>query len=134
MSDDNKKKKDPKNNRSINTRFKPGQSGNPKGRPRGAKNFTTVLEDELKAPIPVTENKKRKRISKREAIAKQLVNKAVSGDLRAIQTVMNETRLRESTSAPPEQPPGENIDAASLTTEEAARIYAEMLKKAKPDE
>ncbi len=131
MSDDFKKVLI--NNPSVNTRYKPGECGNRKGRPKGAKNFTTVLENELKAAIPVTENKKKKRISKREAIAKQLVNKAISGDLRAIQTVMNETRLRENTPVPPEQPSRQPTDTSSLTTEEAARIYAEMLKKAKPD-
>jgi hypothetical protein len=51
------------------TQFKPGMSGNAKGRPKGAKNFATVLEHELRARIEVTENGKRKRISKREAIA-----------------------------------------------------------------
>ena len=30
------------------TRFKPGQSGNPRGRPRGALNMATVLERTLR--------------------------------------------------------------------------------------
>src|SRR6266849_4532462 len=77
------------------TQFKPGQSGNPAGRPRGAKNFATALEDELRAPVTVTENGKRKRISKREVIAKHLVNKAASGDLKAIPLLLNEIRYRE---------------------------------------
>ena len=33
------------------SRFKPGQSGNPKGRQRGAKNFATELADELQEKI-----------------------------------------------------------------------------------
>src|SRR5438045_1755723 len=61
--------------------FKPGQSGNPDGRPRGAKNFATAIEQELVTQIPVTDNGRRRRISKREVIAKHLVNKAASGDL-----------------------------------------------------
>ena len=77
------------------TQFKPGRSGNPKGRPRGAKNFATALEDELAARVLITENGKRRTISKRQAIAKQIVNKAASGDLKAIPVVLNETRLRE---------------------------------------
>jgi hypothetical protein len=75
--------------------FKPGQSGNPAGRPRGAKNFATALEEELRARVTVTENGRRKRISKREVIAKHLVNKAASGDLKAIPLLLNETRPRD---------------------------------------
>jgi hypothetical protein len=81
------------------TQFKPGQSGNPAGRPRGAKNFATAIEEELQARVIVTENGKRKRISKREVIAKHLVNKAASGDLKAIPLLLNETRLREGNHA-----------------------------------
>ena len=78
------------------TQFRPGQSGNSKGRPKGVKNFGTVLADELKTRIPVTENGKRKNISKREAIAKQMVNKAVAGDPKAIPIVLNEARLHDT--------------------------------------
>jgi hypothetical protein len=81
------------------TQFKPGQSGNAAGRPRGAKNFAAAIEEELQARVTVTENGKRKRISKREIIAKHLVNKAASGDLRAIPLLLNETRTREGNPA-----------------------------------
>jgi hypothetical protein len=81
------------------TQFKPGQSGNPAGRPRGAKNFATAIEEELQARVSVTENGRHKRISKREVIAKHLVNKAASRDLKAIPLLLNETRLREGNHA-----------------------------------
>ena len=54
-----------------NRQFKKGQSGNPKGRPKDARNFATDFDKELNALIPVTENGKRTRISKRLAIVKQ---------------------------------------------------------------
>ena len=73
------------------TRFKRGKSGNPNGRPRGSKNFETVLGAELDCQVPVLENGKRKKVSKRQAIAKQLVNKAAGGDLKAAQTVLKQT-------------------------------------------
>jgi hypothetical protein len=80
----------------LHTQFKPGMSGNAKGRPKGAKNFATVIEEELRAPIEVTENGKRKRISKREAIAKQTVNRAAAGDPKATSTLLNEARFQEN--------------------------------------
>jgi hypothetical protein len=62
------------------SQFAKGRTGNPNGRPKGVRNFATVIEAELNTKIPITENGKRKSISKREAVAKQLVNKAASGD------------------------------------------------------
>jgi hypothetical protein len=67
------------------TRFKPGQSGNPKGRPKGSLNMATVLERALREKVIVNENGRRKIITKLEASIKQLVNKAAAGDLRALQ-------------------------------------------------
>jgi hypothetical protein len=74
------------------SQFKPGRSGNTEGRPKGAKNFRTAIEAELDSRIAATENGKRRRISKRTAVVKQLVNKAVSGDPRAIPLLFNECR------------------------------------------
>jgi hypothetical protein len=90
------------------TRFRLGRSGNPNGRPRGAKNFATAIEDELQARIPVTENGERKQISKLQVIAKHLVNKAAGGDLKAIPLLLNETRLREDDRA--DGAPGQIFD------------------------
>ncbi len=79
-----------------NTQFKPGQSGNPRGRPKGAKNFGIAIEEELRARVTVTENGKRRRVSKREVIAKRLVNRAAEGDLRAVPLLLNEARAHEN--------------------------------------
>lgn len=42
--------------------------------------------------MAVSEDGRRRRITKQEAVAKQLVNKAVSGDTRAMPLLFNETR------------------------------------------
>ena len=68
-------------------RFKKGQSGNPKGRPKGALNIATVIDRVLREQVVITENGERKTISKLEASVKQVVNKAASGDMRAFQQV-----------------------------------------------
>lgn len=66
------------------TRFKKGVSGNPKGRPKGSLNVTTVLTKTLRERVVINENGQRKTVTKLEAALKQLVNKAASGDLRAL--------------------------------------------------
>ena len=65
------------------TQFRKGTSGNPKGRPRETKNLAAVLEEALAEKVAIVENGRRRKITKRSAMIKQLVNKAVSGDLRA---------------------------------------------------
>jgi Family of unknown function (DUF5681) len=66
------------------TRFKKGVSGNPRGRPKGSLSVATVLARTLREKIAITENGRRKTVTKLEAALKQLVNKAVAGDLRAL--------------------------------------------------
>jgi Family of unknown function (DUF5681) len=75
----------------LHSRFKAGQSGNPRGRPRGTKNRITILNQTLNERVLVTDNGKRKSITKQEAIFKQLVNKAASGDHRAAQLLLSDT-------------------------------------------
>jgi hypothetical protein len=77
----------------VHTRFQRGKSGNPKGRPRGKKNMSTLLSSALNASIVVVVNGRRKKITKREAIVTQLVNKSAAADLKATQMVL--TMLRE---------------------------------------
>jgi hypothetical protein len=67
------------------SRFKKGQSGNRLGRPKGSRNIATVLERTLRERVVVTENGRRKTVTKLEAAIKQATNKAASGDLKALQ-------------------------------------------------
>jgi Family of unknown function (DUF5681) len=77
------------------TRFKLGQSGNPKGRPKGTLNMATVLERALREKVIVNENGTRKRVTKLEAAVKQVINKAASGDLKALQLLASLVRSAE---------------------------------------
>ena len=67
----------------IEHQFKPGQTGNVSGRPKGAKNLKTDLEEELRELIDIREGQSKKRISKQRGIIKSLVAKAIKGDVRA---------------------------------------------------
>jgi hypothetical protein len=68
--------------------FVKGQSGNPRGRPPGAKNLKTLLNKALNELVIVTENGGRRKISKREAIITQLVNCSAKGDFKAMQILL----------------------------------------------
>jgi hypothetical protein len=70
------------------TRFRKGQSGNPRGRPAGSKNLATILAKALDETVVVTENGRRRRIPKREAIVTQLVNRSAQADLKAVQILL----------------------------------------------
>lgn len=69
--------------------FKPGQSGNPKGRPKvEKKDFYTDLVEELQKPITITENGERKTLTRQQALIKQLVSSALSGNSVALQKLL----------------------------------------------
>ena len=79
-------------------RFKKGQSGNPKGRPKGTLNMATVLERALREKVVINENGRRKTVTKLEASIKQLINKAASGELKALQLLTALVRSAEERS------------------------------------
>ena len=74
------------------TRFEPGRSGNPRGRPPGAKNMKTLLSKALNELVVVTEPGGRRKVSKREAIVTQLVNRSAKADYKAIQILLGMLR------------------------------------------
>lgn len=65
------------------SRFTPGQSGNPSGRPKGAKCTRTILKETMGEKITITINGERRTMTKLEAAVLQLANNAVRGDLKA---------------------------------------------------
>jgi hypothetical protein len=83
----------------VATRFVAGRSGNPRGRPKGSKNMLTILRAELDALVTVIENGKRRRITKGQLSARQLVNKAAGGDLKAIPIVLAHVLAYDQTQA-----------------------------------
>jgi hypothetical protein len=69
--------------------FQPGKSGNPNGRPHGARNFKTDLREELSESISLREGGRDILISKQRALIKRLVASAIDGDARSITTLLS---------------------------------------------
>ncbi len=65
------------------SQFKPGVSGNPKGRPKGSVNLRTRVTQELRQPVTVTRNGRPVKMRKVDLIALQIVDTAAKGDLKA---------------------------------------------------
>lgn len=71
------------------TRFKKGQSGNPKGRPKGCLNAVTTMQQLLAERISVVEKGGREKVMPMmEVVLRRLVNKAAAGDLKAMPLVL----------------------------------------------
>jgi hypothetical protein len=71
------------------SRFKPGKSGNPSGRPKGSRNLRTDLMEELDAKIVVTEGGQQRTISKQQALVKAMMAKGMKGDTAAGKAIFN---------------------------------------------
>ena len=82
------------------TRFEKGRSGNPRGRPRESKNLPALLTEALNKRVIVAENEGRRKVTKREAIITQLVNRSAKADLRPIKILLDIIQDIESRTEP----------------------------------
>lgn len=104
--------------------FKPGQSGNPKGRPKGSKDMAAISEEELDRKIEVTVSGKLTKMTKRQVMIRQLVDKALKGDIKAfmvLRTLQNEKR--GSTSDAVAEIIAEDMEAIISADEQVLRSY-----------
>ena len=70
------------------TRFKPGQSGNPKGRPAKARNFKSDVKKTLETPIRLVKDGKPQTVSTQEGLLLRLREKALKGDARSLDLLL----------------------------------------------
>ena len=71
------------------TQFKPGQSGNPKGRPKGAKNEATILHEIMIRKVGIQEAGRTRKISVLAAILLRFAENALKGDAKAATFLLN---------------------------------------------
>jgi len=73
----------------VATRFKPGNRGNPRGRPKRKKTVNELLEEALNEKVRMLVNGRQKTMTKQQVILHNLVNGAARGDHKAIQTLFS---------------------------------------------
>jgi hypothetical protein len=90
------------------SQFKKGQSGNPRGRPRGSKNLATMVREAIDEKVTITEKGRHRQITLFEASLKHLCRKSAQGDHRATQALLRlvqELDLYREPEKPPETSP-----------------------------
>jgi hypothetical protein len=71
------------------TRFQPGCSGNPKGRPKGSRSVGAILQDVMSQKIAVTEQGKTRRMPVIEAMLRRLLDDALRGEEKALKLLLS---------------------------------------------
>ena len=104
----------------VATRFRPGQSGNPRGSQKGVRHVATILAAVLAERVTVKEGRRRRNITKLEAAIKQVVNRAAAGDIRATQWLI---ALAEAHEAKPSR------TDAEFDSEADAAVIAVMMRR-----
>ena len=69
--------------------FKPGESGNPKGRPKGAKSEETILRELLQQKISLNERGKARRITIHEGIFRRIIEDCLKGNTKSAAFLLN---------------------------------------------
>jgi len=72
----------------LATRFQPGHSGNPRGRPKKSRNLRTIVTEALAEPVTVREGERVRKVTKAEAMVQAMLMRGMKGDARAFAALM----------------------------------------------
>jgi hypothetical protein len=95
----------------LETRFKPNQSGNPKGRPRRPQSLRAVVEKVLEEKVEIRVGDRILRMSNRQALARTAFRRAFNGDPKLLRALVLLMRA-EVGSEPPEDETATRVSAS----------------------
>ena len=110
------------------TRFKPGQSGNPRGRPKAEKSLGAALNEALKAKVKMRRNGKERVVSSIQAFVLRVVTDAIQGKASA-QKMLVALMERFVPTAADAAPTGHAEDARARLFEELDLMRKRLQKK-----
>ena len=110
----------------VHGRFKPGQSGNPKGRPKRKRNLRTEVREELDKPIALREGDRTRMVTKQNAIIAMLINATMKGDQKACNSLLSIMRAVGLADEAPETNSNEPMTAND------AELVADFIKRNTP--
>jgi hypothetical protein len=102
-------------------RFKPGKSGNPKGRPKAPPKFEDLMAKEANKSVTATVDGVKKTLLKGEVVVKAIMQKAMQGDVSCAKLVILGLQAF----------PHEPEDEGAISAHELA-VLKEILQEANP--
>jgi hypothetical protein len=107
------------------TRFGPGRSGNPKGRPKGRRGVDKMLQDALSRRVRIQEDGRARWLTFQEVIIRRLVNDAARMNPNALKILVSLISRYEGTSET-------SVDMKALSAEDQAILAGYMAGQKEP--
>lgn len=107
------------------TRFRKGRSGNPKGRPKGTRNFATDLNSELRRSVRIREGDNNRKVSRQRAAITAMVAKAAGGDMRAMNMLVRAMERLDGGEPPAREPSAEDEEVLAAFEKELREQFRE---------
>jgi hypothetical protein len=115
----------------VRTRFQPGVSGNPKGRPKGTPNLKLALRKVFTDPVLLRDGGKRHKVQRVIALARTQMDRGLKGNERAAQAVFKmgmQLGLFDEKEAEPAPEERYCIDVKKLNDQELDALEHIMMK------
>lgn len=104
--------------------FKPGQSGNPKGKPKGIKNEATMIRELFFKKVKLLENGREHYVTMAEALLRRALQDALRGNLAAMRYL--DARYAAALATEPSQAGELSSDEKEVLNEYTTRLLASL--------